>query len=109
MPRFPRWLEDYRTLPKCVLLFIAGQFLINLINSSQFLLLNLFLKSHGLDDPGVAALASHRFVATFFLAIPAGLWMRGKPLRRPLLLGAQSVTVMLVLCSAWFGSVFILV
>ncbi len=88
MPRFPRWLEGYRTLPKCVLLFIAGQFLINLINSSQFLLLNLFLKSHGLDDPGVAALASHRFVATFFLAIPAGLWMRGKPLRRPLLIGA---------------------
>lgn len=88
MPRFLRWLDGYRTLPKCVLLFVAGQFLINLINSSQFLLLNLFLRSHGLDDPGVAALSSHRFVATFFLAIPAGLWLRGKPLRRPLLIGA---------------------
>lgn len=88
MPRLPRWLDGYRTLPKCVLLFVTGQFLINLINSSQFLLLNLFLKSHGLDDPGIAALASHRFVATFFLAIPAGLWLRGKPLRKPLLAGS---------------------
>ncbi len=88
MPRIPRWLESYRTLPNCVLLFVAGQFLINLINSSQFLLLNLFLKSSGLDDPGIAALASHRFVATFFLAIPAGLWLRGKPLRKPLIIGS---------------------
>ncbi|MES2476582.1 MAG: MFS transporter [Verrucomicrobiota bacterium] len=87
MAGFPRWLEGYRNLPKCVLLFVAGQFLINLIHSSQFLLLNLFLKSRGLDDPGIAALASHRFVATFFLAIPAGLWLRGRPLRNPLLAG----------------------
>ncbi len=34
------------------------------------------------------ALTSHRFLATFFLAIPAGLWLRGKPLRKPLLIGA---------------------
>lgn len=93
MPRLPAWLESYRTLPKCVLLFVAGQFLINLINSSQFLLLNLFLKSKGLDDPAIAALASHRFVATFFLAIPAGLWLRGKPLRKPLLIGSILVPI----------------
>lgn len=88
MPRLPAWLESYRTLPRCVLIFIAGQFLINLIHSSQFLLLNLFLKSHGLDDPAIAALSSHRFLATFFLSIPAGLWLRGKPLRKPLLIGS---------------------
>ncbi|RYD35583.1 MAG: MFS transporter [Verrucomicrobiaceae bacterium] len=88
MPRLPAWLESYRTLPKCVLLFAAGQFLINLINSAQFLLLNLFLKERGLDDPAIAALTSHRFLATFFLALPAGLWLRGKPLRKPLVIGA---------------------
>ncbi|MEO5916872.1 MAG: MFS transporter [Luteolibacter sp.] len=88
MPRLPAWLESYRTLPKCVLLFVAGQFLINLINSSQFLLLNLFLKARGLDDPSIAALTSHRFLATFFLALPAGLWLRGKPLRKPLIIGS---------------------
>jgi len=71
-----------------VLLFVAGQFLINLINSAQFLLLNLFLKSHGLDDPAIAALSSKRFLATLFLALPAGLWLRGKPLRKPLIIGA---------------------
>lgn len=88
MPRLPAWLDRYRTLPKCVLLFAAGQFLINLINSAQFLLLNLFLKERGLDDPAIAALTSHRFLATFFLALPAGLWLRGKPLRKPLVIGA---------------------
>ncbi|MGD7652710.1 MAG: MFS transporter [Verrucomicrobiales bacterium] len=88
MARLPAWLENYRKLPRYVLLFIAGQFLINLINSAQFLLLNLFLKNQGMDDPAIAALSSQRFVATFFLAVPAGLWLRGRPLRKPMLIGA---------------------
>lgn len=88
MPRLPAWLNRYRTLPKCVLLFAAGQFLINLINTAQFLMLNLFLKERGLDDPAIAALTSQRFLATFFLALPAGLWLRGKPLKNPLLFGS---------------------
>ena len=75
-------------LPKCVLLFAAGQFFINLINTAQFLLLNLFLKDQGLADPAIAALTSQRFVATLFLALPAGLWLRGRPLRTPLLVGS---------------------
>lgn len=88
MPRLPAWLERYRRLPKRVLYFAAGQFLINLINTGQFLLLNLFLKDKGLTDPAIAALTSQRFVATFFLALPAGLWLRGRPLRMPLLVGS---------------------
>lgn len=88
MPRLPTWLERYRTLPDSVLRFAAGQFLINLINAAQFLLLNLFLKHSGLEDPEIAALTSQRFVATFLLALPAGLWMRGRPLRKPLIVGA---------------------
>jgi hypothetical protein len=94
MPRLPSWLERYRTLPRCVILFVVGQFLINLINTAQFLLLNLFLKAHQLDDPAIAALSSQRFVATFFLAIPAGLWLRGRCLRGPLVLGAALFPLM---------------
>lgn len=88
MVRLPDWLERYRLLPRQVILFAAGQFLISLITSAQFLLLNLFLKQKGLDDPAIAALSSQRFVATFFLALPAGLWLRGKPLRVPMLIGS---------------------
>lgn len=75
-------------MPGPVRCFAAGQFLISLITSAQFLLLNLFLKEKGLDDPAIAALSSQRFVATFFLALPAGLWLRGKPLRVPMLIGS---------------------
>jgi predicted MFS family arabinose efflux permease len=88
MPRLPAWLERYRALPRPVVQFAAGQFFINLITTAQFLLLNLYLKQRGLDDPAIAALGSQRFVATLFLAIPAGLWLRGRPLRKPLLAGA---------------------
>ncbi|WP_193213045.1 MFS transporter [Luteolibacter marinus] len=88
MPRLPAWLERYRSLPRPVFHFAAGQFLINLITSAQFLLLNLFLKDRGLDDPAIAALGSQRFLATLFLAVPAGLWLRGRPLRRTLLFGS---------------------
>lgn len=88
MSNMPSWLQRYGTLPRCVLWFAVGQFLINLINTAQFLLLNLFLRSHHLDDPAIAALTSQRFVGTFFLAIPAGLWLRGRCLRWPLVIGA---------------------
>lgn len=88
MPRLPSWLERYRSLPRPVFLFAAGQFLINLITTAQFLLLNLYLKDRGLDDPEIAALGSQRFIATLFLAIPAGLWLRGRALKLPLLLGS---------------------
>ena len=84
----PGWLDRYRRLPRPVLDFAAGQFLINLIHASQFLLLNLYLKKTGMDDPAIAAIGSHRFVATLFLALPAGLWLRGRPLRKPLLWGS---------------------
>ena len=94
MPRLPAWMERYRALPRGVILFAAGQFLINLIQTAQFLLLNLFLKDRGLDDPSIAALTSQRFVAAFFLAIPAGLWLRGRPLRWPLILGATLFPLM---------------
>ncbi|MBK1880948.1 MFS transporter [Luteolibacter pohnpeiensis] len=88
MPQLPAWLERYRDLPRPVILFASGQFLINLITTAQFLLLNLFLQGCGLDDPAIAALGSQRFLATLFLALPAGLWLRGKPLKTPLLLGS---------------------
>ncbi|GAA5483522.1 MFS transporter [Haloferula sargassicola] len=96
--RLPGWLDRYRQLPRSVHHFAAGQFMINLINTAQFLLLNLYLKSLGLDDPEIAALGSNRFVATLFLALPAGLWLRGRPLRRPLLIGS-----ILFPCSALFA------
>jgi predicted MFS family arabinose efflux permease len=88
MPGLPAWLNSYRTLPRRVYVYAAGQFLINLIHGAQFLLLNLFLKNKGLEDPAIAALSSQRFVATFFLAIPAGLWLRGRRLRMPMVTGA---------------------
>jgi len=85
MPLLPKWLHSYRFLPRSLVCFALGQFLINLINTAQFLLLNLFLKENGMDDPAIAALSSKRFLATFLLAVPAGLWLRGRPLRRPLI------------------------
>jgi len=86
--RLPGWIERYRELPKTVLYLVAGQFLINLIGSAHFFLLNLYLKEQGLDDPAIAALGSQRFVAGLFLAIPAGLWLRGRPLRKILVWGS---------------------
>jgi predicted MFS family arabinose efflux permease len=81
-------MARYQDLPRSVHYFAAGQFLINLIHAAQFLLLNLYLKDLGLDDPTIAALGSHRFVATLFLAVPAGMWLRGRPLKKILVVGS---------------------
>lgn len=92
----PDWILRYRGLPSPVFVFVAAQFLINLINTTQFLLLNLFMKEQGLEDPEIASLASKRFIATFLLAVPAGLWMRGRLLKRPMVAGAVLFPVMAV-------------
>lgn len=92
--RLPAWLARYGSLPRSIILFAIGQFLINLINTAQFLLLNLYLKAQNLDDPAIAALTSQRFVATFFLAIPAGLWLRRQRLRWPLVISAVMFPLM---------------
>ncbi len=88
MPRLPSWMENYRGLPRPVLHFTAGHFLINLITATQFLLLNLYLKQQGMSDPTIAGLTSHRFLAALLLAIPAGLWLRGRPLKPALMAGS---------------------
>ena len=88
MSRLPSWIENYRTLPRPVLHFTAAQFMVNLITATQFLLLNLYLKNLGMDDPSIAGLTSYRFLAALLLAIPAGLWLRGKPLKPILLIGS---------------------
>ncbi|HEX5791257.1 MAG TPA: MFS transporter [Luteolibacter sp.] len=88
MPRLPSWMENYRSLPRPVIHFTAGQFLINLITATQFMLLNLYLKRQGMEDPAIAGLTSHRFLAALLLAIPAGLWLRGRPLKPALLVGS---------------------
>ncbi len=88
MPRLPVWLDRYRALPKTIFVFAAGQFLINLIGSAQFLLLNLFMNERGMEDPAIAALGAQRFIATFLFSIPAGLWLRGRPLRWPMILAS---------------------
>lgn len=92
----PEWILRYRGLPRAVFIALGAQFLINLINTAQFLLLNLFMKEQGLDDPEIASLASKRFVATFLLAVPAGLWMRGRLLKKPMVAGAAIFPVMAV-------------
>ncbi len=88
MPRLPTWIQNYRSLPRPVVLFACGQFMINLITATQFLLLNLFLKQEGFDDPTIAALGSNRFLAALVLALPAGLWLRGKPLKPVIIAGS---------------------
>lgn len=88
MSRLPTWIQNYRTLPRPVVLFACGQFMINLITATQFLLLNLFLKQEGFDDPTIAALGSNRFLAALVLALPAGLWLRGKPLKPVIIIGS---------------------
>ncbi len=108
LPRLPRWLKRYRALPRDVFLLAWGQFFINLMNTGQFLLLNLFLKSRGLDDPAIAGLTSQRFVLVFLLAIPAGLWLRGRRLRLPMMLGGALFPLMSLLAlesarHGWFG------
>jgi hypothetical protein len=73
--------REYSAIPRSILLIILAEFFIQFVNASFMNLQPLYMKAEGYLDPEIASIISWRFAGVLLLAIPLGIWIKGKPLR----------------------------
>ncbi len=76
-----KFIQTYRQLDRFVWLLVAAEFCLQLINASFMLILNLYLSKKGYSDPIIADFVSYRFLGVLVLALPLGLFIKGRKLK----------------------------
>ncbi len=74
-------LRGYKAIPKSTLQLIGGIFLLNLVNGSFILILNIYLRKMGFVDEQIGSFTSYRFLGVLFFAFPFGIFIKGKSLK----------------------------
>ncbi|MEE8479577.1 MAG: hypothetical protein V3S42_06145, partial [Candidatus Neomarinimicrobiota bacterium] len=74
-------LKGYKDIPKSTLQLISGIFLLNLVNGSFILILNIYLRKMGFFDEQIGSFTSYRFLGVLFFAFPFGIFIKGKTLK----------------------------
>ncbi|MBU0528550.1 MFS transporter [bacterium] len=74
-------LKRYKTIPKSTLQLIGGIFLLNLVNGSFILILNIYLRKMGFADNQIGSFTSYRFLGVLIFAFPFGIFIKGKSLK----------------------------
>lgn len=76
-----RFFADYKLIPRSILLIILAEFFIQFVNASFMNLQPLYMKAEGYGDPEIASIISWRFAGVLLLALPLGIWIKGRPVR----------------------------
>ena len=74
-------LRSYTDLPRNIHLLFLLEFSLSLIHVAFILILNIYLRKQGFSDPEIASFNSLRFVGALALALPLGIYIRGKKLK----------------------------
>ena len=72
---------NYKKLERHILLVIAAEFFIQLINASFMLILNIHMSKLGYADHQIADFVSYRFLGVLVFALPLGLFIKGRKLK----------------------------
>ncbi|MEA3392356.1 MAG: hypothetical protein U9Q91_05205 [Candidatus Marinimicrobia bacterium] len=81
-------IKRYLSVPRSIKLLIAGAFLLQLLNASSHLILNIFLRKNGYIDSEIANFISYRFISILLFSVPFGLIIKGRRLKPFFILGA---------------------
>jgi hypothetical protein len=73
--------KNYRNLEKHILILIAAEFFLQLVNAAFMLVLNLYMSKKGFPDFIIAEFVSYRFMGVLLLAFPIGLMIKGRKLK----------------------------
>ena len=74
-------LKRYSDIPPSTLRLIGGIFLLNLVNGSFILILNIYLRKSGFSDDQIGSFTSYRFLGVLLFAFPFGIFIKGKTLK----------------------------
>lgn len=78
----------YLNIPRSIKLLITGAFLLQLLNATSMLIMNIYLSKLGYIDYEIADFVSYRFISILLFSIPFGLIIKGKRLKPFFMTGA---------------------
>jgi predicted MFS family arabinose efflux permease len=76
-----KFLHPYKTIEKQILLVIAAEFCIQLVNATFMNMLPLYLNHLHYSKQDIAGFISFRFLGVFLLALPLGVFIKGKKVK----------------------------
>ncbi|MEA2077438.1 MAG: hypothetical protein U9O95_05410 [Candidatus Marinimicrobia bacterium] len=86
-------VKRYVSVPRSIKLLLLGAFLLQLLNASSHLILNIYFRKLGYLDSDIAGFISYRFISILLFSIPFGLIIKGKKLKPFFMAGALIVPV----------------
>ena len=92
-----QWRSRYTGIPRSIRLMVAAKFLISLLNGSFLLVLNIYLRKQGLDDPAIGSFTAMIYLGILLVGLPTGLFLRGRRLKPLFLVGAIMIPLTAVL------------
>lgn len=75
------FLREYRNVPRHILYVIIAEFFIQLVNATFLNIQTLYMVKEGFRDDVIAGYISYRYLGVLLLAIPLGLYIRGKKIK----------------------------
>lgn len=74
-------LREYQKISRPILLVIVAEFFIQLVNATFMNLQPLYMKAEGFADSDIADFISWRFAGVLALALPLGLFIKGRKVK----------------------------
>jgi MFS family permease len=97
----PAFLQPYKKLERQVLMVIAAEFFIQLVNATFMNMLPLYLNRINYSNEQIAGYISFRFLGVFLLALPLGIFIKGKKVK-PLFYASCIGVPFFALCILYF-------
>ena len=73
--------SDYKKMERPILLAIIVEFFIQLVNATFMNIQPLFMSKENYSDEQIAGFISFRFLGVFLLAVPLGIFLKGKKMK----------------------------
>ena len=83
----------YKGLPNNVVMLFIFEFTISLIHVAFILILNIYLRKQGFDDPEIASFNSLRFIGALLFSLPLGIYIRNKKLKPFFIISSLTVSI----------------
>ncbi len=96
-----KFLLPYKAIEKQVLFVIVAEFCIQLVNATFMNMLPLYLHHLNYSKQDIAGFISFRFLGVFLLALPLGIFIKGKKVR-PFFYAACVGVPLFALCIIYF-------
>ena len=95
------FFKDYKSLERPILYIVIAEFCIQLVNATFLNIQPLYMTREHFSDEQIAGFISFRYLGVFLLALPMGILIRGKKVKKLFYISCIGVPLF-ALCIIYF-------